>query len=112
MAKKDVVRLLVRLFGDPKLHGKYRAAPDKVLKAAGLNKKERTLLASGDEAAIRDYLGRAAAKTNVVKSGLTNVVKAAPTNVVKSALTNVVKSGLTNVVKTSIRRPTKPKPKK
>lgn len=111
MAKKDVVRLLVRLFGDPKLHGKYRAEPKKVLKAAGLNRKERELLVAGDEDAIREYLGRESAKTNVVKSGLTNVVKSASTNVVKSALTNVVKSGLTNVVKTAIRRPRKPKPK-
>ncbi len=119
MARKHVVRLLVRLFGDPKLHGKYRKDPKKVLKAAGLNPKERDLLASGDEAAIREYLGRETAKTNVVKSGLTNVVKTGATNVVKSALTNVVKSGLTNVVKssltnvvkTAIRRPSKLRPK-
>jgi hypothetical protein len=119
MAKRDVVRLLVRLFGDPKLHGAYRQNPQKVLKAARLSAKERALLASGDEAAIRAYLGREAGVTNVVRSGLTNVVKAAKTNVVKTAITNVVKSSitnvvksaLTNVVKTAIRRPTKPKKK-
>ena len=77
MAKKDVVRLLVRLFGDPKLHGKYRDDPKKVLKAAGLNRKERELLAAGDESAIREYLGQAGGQTNIVKSGLTNIVKTA-----------------------------------
>jgi hypothetical protein len=128
MAKKHVVRLLVRLFGDPELQGKYRKNPDKLAKAAGLSRQERELLASGDEAAIRDYLGRAAGVTNVVKSGLAagpnvvksaikaggpNVVKSALTNVVKSGLTNVVKTSLTNVVKTAIRRPKTPKkPKK
>lgn len=140
MAKKHVVRLLVRLFGDPALQGKYRKNPRKVAKAAGLSREERELLASGDEAAIRDYLGRSAGLTNVVKSGLAggpnvvksairsggpnvvksaiksggpNVVKSAVTNVVKSSLTNVVKTSVTNVVKTAIRRPKAPKkPKK
>jgi hypothetical protein len=120
MAKRDVVRFLVRLFGDPVHHGRYRKQPDRVMKAAGLSPSERDLLASGDAAAIRAYLGKESAKTNVVKSGLTNVVKTsatnvvktAATNVVKTAVTNVVKTAITNVVKTAIRKPKKPKPPK
>lgn len=104
MAKKHVVRLLVRLFGDPKLHGKLRDNPKKVLKAAGLSRKERELLATGDEAAIRDYLGQESVKANVVKSGLRGVSTGASPNVVKTAISNVVK--------TAIVPPAKPKPKK
>ena len=119
MARKDVVRFLVRLFGDPKLHGKYRRDPKKVAKAAGLDRNERALLASGDEKAIRDYLGGEAVKANVVRSGLApleraaapNVVKSALANVVKASIANVVKSSVANIVKTAVRRPSKPKPK-
>jgi hypothetical protein len=120
MAKKDVVRLLVRLFGSPKLHGNYRKNPDQVLTAAGLSPKERALLKSGDEKAIRAYLGTESSKANVVKSGLANVVKSAAKktagpNMVKTALgPNVVKTALgPNVVKTAIKPTdtTKKKPK-
>jgi hypothetical protein len=91
MAKKDVVRLLVRLFGDPALHAKMSKDAGKVLASAKLSPKERELVLSGDAEAIRAYLGDDTVKTNVVKTGL---------------------KGITNVVKTAIhhkKRPTKKK---
>jgi hypothetical protein len=65
MAKRDVVRLLVRLYGDPRLQEKLARDTEKTMKAARLSKKERELLASGDVKAIGRYLGKAAAKTRV-----------------------------------------------
>jgi len=85
MAKKDVVRLLVRLFGDPKLAdrlGKKKEA-DKALKNARLSAKERALLASGDADAIRAYLGRESAKANIKTSA------ALPNIKTKAALPNI-----------------------
>ncbi len=75
MAKRDVVRLLVRLYGDPKLldriHDEKRA--EKLMKAAKLSAHERALLASGDEKAIRAYLGQESPKANIVRAGLANI---------------------------------------
>jgi len=81
MAKKDVVRLLVRLFGDPKLQDRMAANAAGVLKTAKLSAKERALILSGDHRAIQAYLGSDAVKANVVKTQLKNVA-----NVVKTAL--------------------------
>jgi len=86
MAKKDVVRLLVRLFGDPRLQEKLAKRPAAVLKSAKLSARERELLASGDEKAIRAYLGQDTVKANVVKTGLTGLVGPDVANVVKTAI--------------------------
>lgn len=70
MAKKDVVRLLVRLFGDPALAERLGSEKEaaKVLKNARLSAKERALLASRDADAIRAYLGREGVQTNIKTS--------------------------------------------
>jgi len=85
MAKKDVVRLLVRLFGDPKLAERLASEKEaaKVLKNARLSAKERALLASRDPDAIRAYLGRESAKT-IIKTGA-----ALPNIKTKAALPNI-----------------------
>ena len=70
MSKKNVVRLLVRLFGDPTHLEKLRKNPAATLAAAGLSPAERELLLSGSDAKIRAYLGadsdRAAIKAKTV----------------------------------------------
>lgn len=75
----------MRLFGSPKLHGRYRDDPAQLMKAAGLTPKERALLLSGDEQAIRAYLGDGAGAVNVIKDGLVNVIKEGMVNVIKDA---------------------------
>lgn len=70
MAKKDVVRLLIQLFGDPALHDEIRKNPEVALAKLGLSKKERELLASRDENAIREYLGKESQKILIVGSWL------------------------------------------
>ncbi len=80
MSKKNVVRLLVRLFGDPRHLEKLRRNPAATLAAAGLTPAESELVLSGSDAKIRAYLGadsdRAAiqAKTVAIK-GKTAAIK-------------------------------------
>jgi hypothetical protein len=66
MAKKDLVRLLIQLFGDPQLHERIRKDPEAALGKLGLTKKEIELFQSKDEKAIRDYVGREAGKMTIV----------------------------------------------
>ena len=66
MAKKDLVRLLIQLFGDPQLHEQIRKDPEAALGKLGLTKKEIELFQSKDEKAIRDYVGREASKMTIV----------------------------------------------
>ena len=97
------MRLLVRLFGDPKLAGKLATAKlaERVLESAGLSAKERALVASRDADAIRDYLGREGAKANIKTSAaLPNIkTKAALPNIkTKTALPNIkTKTALPNI---------------
>jgi hypothetical protein len=70
MARKDLVRLLIQLFGDPALHEEIRKNPEAALGKLGLSKKERELLASRDESAIREYLGKDSQKILIVASWL------------------------------------------
>jgi hypothetical protein len=60
MSKKNVVRLLVRLFGDPRHLEKLKKNPEATLAQAGLTPAERELVLSGSDAKIRAYLGSAA----------------------------------------------------
>jgi hypothetical protein len=83
MAKKDVVRLLVRLYGDPKLAERLGKDAEKVMKAARLSAQERALLASGDAAAIQAYLGRESVKANIKTKFLAANIKT------KTALANI-----------------------
>jgi hypothetical protein len=92
MAKSDVVRLLVRLLGDPKLAERLQKDPDGVLARARLSAKERALLAGRDPDAIRAYLGREGARANIKTSAeLPNIkTKAALANIkTKAALANI-----------------------
>lgn len=57
MSKRSVVRLLVRLSGDPAQLEKFRKRPAAAFAAAGLSPAERELLLSGSDAKIRAYLG-------------------------------------------------------
>lgn len=66
MAKKDLVRLLVQLFGDPNLHDRIRKNPHAELAKLGLSKRERELILSRDEKALRTYLGKEAARLTIV----------------------------------------------
>ena len=74
MSKKNVVRLLVRLSGDPAYLEQLRKSPAATLSASGITPAERELLLSGSDAKIRAYLGtdsdRAAikAKTAAIKA--------------------------------------------
>jgi hypothetical protein len=61
MAKKDLIRLFVRLYGDPRLREKLARDPEGTLKAAGLSKKERELVSRRRGKAITEYLGDEAA---------------------------------------------------
>lgn len=88
MSKKNVVRLLVRLFGDPAHLERLKRNPAATLAKAGLTPAERDLVLSGSDAKIRAYLGSAAdqaaikakavaikAKTAAIK-GKTSAIKA------------------------------------
>jgi hypothetical protein len=80
MSKKNVVRLLVRLFGEPAYLEKLRKNPGRTLAAAGITPAERELLLSGSDAKIRAYLGadsgRAAIKAKTVAiKGKTAAIK-------------------------------------
>ena len=66
MAKKDLVKLLVRLYGDPKLKERFEKDPAKVMKAAKLSAKEREVLASADAEKIRAHLGKEFVKTHII----------------------------------------------
>jgi len=66
MAKKDLVRLMIQLFGDPQLHEQIRKDPAAALKKLGLTQKEIELFQSRDEKAIRAYVGREASKVTIV----------------------------------------------
>jgi len=68
MAKRDLVELLVRLFGDAELQARWKRDQQKVMRRAGLSKAERELLTAGDEAAIRAYLGKKSRRA-VIKTG-------------------------------------------
>lgn len=59
MAKEDLKRLLIRLFGDPELHELIR---QKGWEGLGLSDDEVKLLASRDCDQIRSYLGSDSAK--------------------------------------------------
>ena len=113
MAKRDLVRLLVRLFGDPQHVDRLNRNPEKTMKAAKLSPAERKLLASGDERALRAYLGRDAAKANLDRAGLADIIKTSVADIVKTSVADIVKTSIADIVKTSISR-TKPtvKPKK
>ena len=65
MSKKNVVKLLVRLFGDPAHLEKVRRSPAKTLAAAGLTPTERELVLSGNPARLRAYLGAEARRVNI-----------------------------------------------
>jgi hypothetical protein len=94
MAKKDLVRLLVRLYGDPKLHERLKKDPAKVLGAAGLSAKEQALLRSADAGALREYLGAESAKSVIKNLAGLSVIKASRVGSVIKAKTalSVIKS--------------------
>jgi len=99
MAKKDVVRLLVRLFGDPALLERLTKDPAKALKSTKLSAKERELLASADSEAIRDYLGRDKVKAVIKSKTELPVIKSKFKAVIKSKFTAaVIKSKFTAAV--------------
>ena len=68
MAKRDLVRLLVKLYGDPKLRERFEKDPARVIKAAKLSAKERAVLASGDPEAIRAHLGKESLKAQIIQA--------------------------------------------
>ena len=86
MAKKDLVRLLARLYGDPVHEARFQQDRAKFLKRTKLSAKERDLVIAGDAEAIRAYLGKESAKTHIVDSALTHIVDTALTHIVDSAL--------------------------
>ncbi len=77
MAKRDLVKLLVRLYGEPKVKARFEKDARKTMKGAKLSAKEQELLASGDEKAIREYLGQDAAKAAIIKSFLATIIQTA-----------------------------------
>lgn len=84
MAKKDLVRLLVNLFGDPRHLDKVKKDPAGALAAAGLSPAERELVLSRNDAKIRAYLGAEGAKANIKsKTGLANIKSKATTGAIK-----------------------------
>lgn len=83
MSKKNVVKLLVRLFGDPAHLAKLRKSPAKTLAAAGLTPAERELVLSGNPARLRAYLGAEAERVNI-QSKATGAIKE-PTKIAKGS---------------------------
>ena len=68
MAKRDLVKLLVKLYGDPKLRQRLEKDAKKTMKAAKLSAKEREILASGDAARLREYLGKEQLKSSIIQT--------------------------------------------
>ena len=83
MAKRDLVKLLVRLYGDPKLAERMKKNPKAVMKAAKLSAADQEILSSGDEANIRGYLGKEAAKSIIVQAP--SIIVQSPSIIVQSA---------------------------
>ena len=102
MAKKDLVRLLVRLFGDPAHLDKVKKNPAKTLAAASLSPAERDLVLSRNDAKIRAYLGSEGAKANIKsKTGLANIKsKTGTANIkTKTAFANIKSKATTGAIK-------------
>lgn len=77
MAKRDLVGLLVRLYADPELERRVKRDPRGVAKRAGLSAREQALLAGGDGAAMRKYLGSESVKSIIIQ---------APSIIIRSAI--------------------------
>ena len=86
MAKKDLVRLLVRLYGDPVAEGQFQKDRAKFLRAAKLAPKEQKLLVEGDVDGLRAYLGSETANAHIVDEQLSHIVDTALAHIVDSAL--------------------------
>jgi hypothetical protein len=100
MAKKDLVRLLVRLFGDPAHLDKVKKNPAKALAAAGLSPAERDLVMSRNDAKIRAYLGSEGAKANIKsKTGLANIKSKTGTANIKTKTTTGAIKAKTSAIK-------------
>ena len=87
MAKKDLVRLLARLYGDPVQQARFRKDRAALLKGArSLAPKEKKLLLDGDPDAVRAYLGKEATKAIIVDSEIAHIVDSALAIIVDDAL--------------------------
>jgi hypothetical protein len=100
MAKKDVVKLLVQLFGDPDHLKRIQKDPETVMDAAGLDEAENALLRSRNEAAIKSYLGADAASANIKTKALANIksktaIQGAMANI--KSKTTAVKGEIANI---------------
>lgn len=71
------MKLLVKLYGDPKLKQRLEKDAWRTMKAAKLSAKEQEILASGDAEKLRGYLGTDAVKATIIKSGLATIIKTA-----------------------------------
>ena len=67
MAKRDLVKLLVGLYGDPKLKARLEKNASRTMKAARLSAREQELLASGDAAKLREYLGKDTLRAQIIQ---------------------------------------------
>ena len=78
MAKKDLVRLLARLYGDPEAERQFQRDRAKFLLAQKLSPREQRLLVDGDVGGLRSYLGDECDKLTIVDSALGETAPSRP----------------------------------
>jgi len=86
MSKKSLVRLLVKLYGDPKREKKFQGDRKKFVARKNLTKEERAYLVDGDVTGLRQYLGAEADNSHIVDEKLSHIVDSALSHIVDSAL--------------------------
>ncbi len=68
MALQDLQKFLLDLSEQPGLRTQFKESPDEIMTAAGLTEEEQALVRSGDEKAIRSYLGDEGETCSAIKT--------------------------------------------
>ena len=68
MARENLHQFLVGLSSDANLQESYKSDPKAAMDAAGLTEEEQGLVSSGDEQALRKYLGDDLSPAGVFKT--------------------------------------------